>query len=63
MQTEKPTGSDQDWTVSDTETARDILSYLGIGSDPSLEPGADYRRDHVARLIQRRVSMYKKCTN
>ncbi len=27
-----------DWDVSDSETARTILSYLGIGSDATLEP-------------------------
>lgn len=40
-----------DWTVSDSEAARAILNYLGIGDDPSLEPGADRRRDKVAALI------------
>lgn len=40
-----------DWTVSASETAREVLSYLGSGSDESLEPGADRRRDNVARII------------
>lgn len=40
-----------DWTVSASETARMVLDYLGIGSDPSLEPGADRRRDNVAKII------------
>lgn len=41
----------RDWTVEDSHTAREILSYLGIGSDASLEPGADRRRDKVAAII------------
>lgn len=40
-----------DWTVSASETAREVLNYLGTGSDPSLEPGADRRRDNVAKII------------
>ena len=46
----EPTDMTADWTVADTELARDILSYLGIGSDVSLEPG-DRRRDHIAAMI------------
>lgn len=41
----------EDWTVSASETAREVLDYLGTGSDPSLEPGADRRRDNVAKII------------
>jgi hypothetical protein len=44
------TAKPADWTVADTELARDILSYLGIGSDASLEPG-DRRRDRIAAMI------------
>ena len=44
------TAEPADWTVSDTELARDILCYLGIGSDASLEPG-DRRRDRIAAMI------------
>ena len=49
-----PAGGD-DWTVDDTLTAREILDYLGIGSDASLEPYADRRRDAVAKIIQKRI--------
>jgi len=45
-----PVAEPGDWTVSDTELARDILCYLGIGSDASLEPG-DRRRDRIAAMI------------
>ncbi|QIB36833.1 hypothetical protein G3A56_01490 [Rhizobium oryzihabitans] len=44
-----------DWTVSDTECASEILLLLGIGSDPSKEPGADWRRDKVAKIIRRHI--------
>lgn len=53
---EAETGGGDDWTVDDSLTAREILAYLGIGSDASLEPFADRRRDHIAKLIQKRVS-------
>lgn len=54
---EADTGGGEDWTVDDSLTARGILDYLGIGSDASLEPYADRRRDQVAKLIQKRVSI------
>lgn len=44
-----------DWTVDDTDTARDILNYLGIGDDSSREPGADRRRDKIAGMIRARI--------
>ena len=53
---EAETGGGDDWTVDDTLTAREILNYLGIGSDASLEPFADRRRDHVAKIIQKRIA-------
>ena len=43
-----------DWTVDDSLTSREILHYLGIGSDASLEPG-DRRRDKIARMIRARI--------
>lgn len=46
-------GPVDDWTVSASETAREVLNYLGIGSEASLEPGADRRRDNVAKIIAR----------
>ena len=45
----------EDWTVSDTETAGAVLSYLGIGQDASKEPSADPRRDFIARIIRARI--------
>ncbi|MFG1414003.1 hypothetical protein V5G24_23160 [Xanthobacter sp. VTT E-85241] len=45
-----PEGS-TDWTVGDSETAGAVMRYLGIGTDPSLEPYADRRRDKVASII------------
>lgn len=44
-----------DWTVDDTDTAREILNYLGHGSDASREPGADRRRDKIAAMIRARI--------
>lgn len=44
-----------DWTVDDTDTARQILNYLGIGDDASREPGADRRRDKIAGMIRARI--------
>ncbi len=44
-----------DWTVDDTDTAREILNYLGYGSDASREPGADRRRDKIAAMICARI--------
>lgn len=44
-----------DWTVDDTDTARQILNYLGIGDDASREPGADRRRDKIAGMIRARL--------
>lgn len=44
-----------DWTVADTDTAREILNYLGYGSDASREPGADRRRDKIAAIIRARI--------
>lgn len=41
----------QDWTVDTSVLAGRILSYLGIGSDCSLDPGADRRRDKIAAMI------------
>lgn len=45
---------ERDWTVSASELASEILNYLGIGCDASLEPGADWRRDNVAKIITAR---------
>lgn len=45
-----------DWTVDDTETAGEILTLLGIGCDASKEPGADWRRDKIAKMIRSRIS-------
>lgn len=44
-----------DWTVDDTDTAREIMNYLGYGSDASREPGADRRRDKIAAMIRARI--------
>jgi len=44
-----------DWTVDDTETAGEILTMLGIGCDASKEPGADWRRDKIAKIIRARI--------
>lgn len=44
-----------DWTVDDTDTAREILNYMGYGSDASREPGADRRRDKIAAMIRARI--------
>ncbi len=41
----------QDWTVDASVLAGQILNYLGIGTDASLEPYADRRRDRVARML------------
>lgn len=41
-----------DYCVSDTEVAGKILRCLGFAVEPSLEPGADWRRDRVAQLIR-----------
>lgn len=46
-----------DWTVDDTDTAREILNYLGIGADASREPGADRRRDKIAEMIRARIDV------
>jgi hypothetical protein len=40
-----------DWTVQDSQIAGHILLYLGIATDPSLEPYADRRRDKIASMI------------
>lgn len=44
-----------DWTVDDTDTAREIMNYLGYGDDASREPGADRRRDKIAAMIRARI--------
>lgn len=44
-----------DWTLDDTATADEILLLLGIGSDASKEPGADWRRDRIAAIIRKRT--------
>lgn len=44
-----------DWTVDDTDAAREIMNYLGYGSDASREPGADRRRDKIAGMIRARI--------
>lgn len=44
-----------DWTIADTDTAAEILNYLGIGSEASKEPFLDRRRDAIARIIRARV--------
>lgn len=52
---------EDDWTVADTDTAREILNNLGIGDDASKEPGADHRRDRVAKIIRLRLdAAYRK---
>lgn len=47
--------ANDDWTVADTETASEILLYLGIGSEASKEPFIDRRRDMIATIIRKRV--------
>lgn len=42
------------WTVSDTETANEILRTLGFPVEPSLEPYADARRIKIAGIIAAR---------
>lgn len=44
-----------DWNLDDTATADEILLLLGIGSDASKEPGADWRRDRIAAIIRKRT--------
>ena len=41
----------KEWCYSDQELAIKILSYLGFSQDPSKEPYADRRRDHIAEMI------------
>jgi hypothetical protein len=41
-----------DFGASSVETATKILVNLGFKTDPSLEPGADRRRDRIARFIE-----------
>lgn len=40
-----------EWTVAVSELAGRILTDLGFGTCPSMEPGADPRRDRIAALI------------
>lgn len=47
--------ANDDWTVADTDTAAEILLYLGIGSEASKEPFIDRRRDRIATIIRKRV--------
>lgn len=51
---------DDDYTVSDSETAGMILHYLGFAVDPSLEPCADHRRDRIAKMIRVAIEADKK---
>lgn len=44
-----------DWTIADTDTATEILLYLGIATEASKEPFIDRRRDAIARIIRGRV--------
>ena len=41
----------KEWRYSDQELAIKILSYLGFSQEPSKEPYADRRRDHIAEMI------------
>jgi hypothetical protein len=43
--------SEYDFPYDATLAARDILSYLGYSQDVSTEPGADRKRDHIAKII------------
>lgn len=45
-----PSSPAGEWTVSDTELAKKICSYLGQATSPSLDPG-DRIVDHIAALI------------
>ncbi len=40
-----------DTELADTELATKIMSYLGWSTEPSLDPGHDRLRDHVASMI------------
>jgi len=47
-------GEEADFTIDDALAAREILRYLGIGDEASLEPG-DRRRNKIAAIIRARV--------
>jgi len=47
-------GEASDFTIDDALAARDVLQYLGIGDDASLEP-SDRRRNKIAAIIRARV--------
>lgn len=52
-----------DYTVSDSEVAGNILHYLGFAVDPSLEPSADRRRDKIARMIRAAIDADRRLRN
>lgn len=41
-----------DWGQKAFDTATEILTYLGIGTEASGDPGIDRRRDHICRLVE-----------
>ena len=50
----------KEWHYSDQELAIKILSYLGFSQEPSKEPYADRRRDHIAEMICRNCEPLRK---
>ena len=48
-------------SVSDSELAQRILTVLGYATEPSMEPGADERRDRIAEIIASNAAPCARC--
>ncbi|MDW9650837.1 hypothetical protein GOB33_22395 [Sinorhizobium meliloti] len=49
-------GEGVDWGQKSFDTATEILTYLGIGTEASGDPGIDRRRDRICRIIETALS-------